>query len=134
MDRRRQRDGLGDLARPDEAWCTVNIGESSCVRRALGSSVADSARKAESPAWATQMLFAHWLSQGHRVKAVLGPCFVPGNCGLGRRTLRGWELIPRCPGQVRQWWPHWKVNTTGVEGQGSSPLSKVENVPCVSSG
>lgn len=49
-DRKRQRDGLGDLARPDEPWCTVNIGEGSCVRRALGNSVADSARKAESPA------------------------------------------------------------------------------------
>lgn len=50
MDRKRQRDGLGDLARPDEPWCTVNIGEGSCVRRALGNSVADSAREAESPA------------------------------------------------------------------------------------
>lgn len=42
----------GDPARPDEAWHTVDIGEGNCVRRALGSSVADSARRAESPAWA----------------------------------------------------------------------------------
>lgn len=84
-----------------------------------------------SPARANQMLSLPTLAPpgATGLKLYLAPCFGSENCGLELRdTFRVWELILRCPGQVRQWWP------PELGGQGWLPLNKVENLSCASSG